>query len=291
MIRGFLKTLRPHQWIKNGFVIAPLVFARELFEVEYLLKVLAAFLLFSMASSTVYIVNDLTDVEADRAHPVKRNRPIASGKLPVGVARVAAVVMAVGVLGGGFFLNMPFGLTVVAYLVQNFAYTLWLKRVPYLDVMSIALGFELRVLAGSFAAEVPASVYLLVVTGMLALFLGFGKRLHELLQADRAHEQRKVLQQYDERTLSALLYVTGTATVVTYVFYTLDPTTRSQFHTDYLAITSLMPAFGVVRFMHLVRHAKESESPTEAMLRDPPFVLNLVAWVVAVVAVIYVAHT
>jgi decaprenyl-phosphate phosphoribosyltransferase len=120
--------------------------------------------------------------------------------------------------------------------------------------------------------------------------LGFGKRLHELLQGGRAIEQRKVLRQYDDRTLTALLYVTGTATVVTYVFYSLDPTTRAQFHTDYLVLTSLMPAFGVLRFMHLVRHARESESPTEAMLRDPIFVLNLGAWVVAVVAVIYAAH-
>ncbi len=290
MLKGLLRTMRPHQWVKNGFVLAPLVFARELGHIEPGLRAAFGFALFCLASSTVYVINDIADVEADRAHPIKSKRPIASGLVSLTVARAAAVSMACLVLVGGALLDLRFLGVVAGYLVMNLAYSFRLKRVAYVDVSLIAMGFELRVLGGAFAADVPPTPYLLVVTGLLALFLGFGKRLHELLQGERAMAQRKALSAYQPGTLKPLLSVTGLATVVTYVVYALDPSTRAAFGTDYLVGTSVMPAFGVWRFLMLVQGTRDSESPTEAMLRDWPFLLNLVLWAVSVVGVIYLGQ-
>ncbi|MFW6051762.1 MAG: decaprenyl-phosphate phosphoribosyltransferase [Myxococcota bacterium] len=287
MLAGLLRTMRPHQWVKNLFVVAPLVFAKELFDLPTALRALGAFVVFCLASSTVYYLNDLADVEADRAHPVKRQRPIASGRVPVGVARNVALGMALSAMAGGLALGLALLATVVTYLVLNLAYSAHLKRVPYVDVLSIAAGFELRVLGGAFAALVPPSTYLLVVTFLLATFLGFGKRMHELRQAEDRSMQRQVLRSYDPTTLNVLLYSTATATVLAYVLYTLDPTTHAFFGTRFLAATSPFTAFGVLRFLHLVRNRPEAESPTEEMLRDRPFLANLALWAVAVVLVIY----
>ena len=286
MFVGLLRAMRPHQWVKNLFVLAPLVFAKELFELPFALRSLAGFALFCLASSAVYVLNDIADVAADRAHPIKQHRPIASGRVPIRVARIAGGAMATVALGGGLLLNYAFAATVAAYMLLNVAYSLRLKRIAYLDVLCIALGFELRVLAGAFAALVEASLYLVIVTFLLAMFLGFGKRMHELAQAD-AEKQRKVLASYDGRTLTLLLYVTALATVGTYAIYTLDPSTAAAFGTDYLVVTTVMPLFGVLRFLHLVRRKHSAESPTEDMLRDKPFIANLLLWVVAVIVVIY----
>jgi len=289
MVKGLLRTMRPHQWVKNLFVLAPVVFAQELFDTEKVLGAGAGFVCFSLLASAVYVLNDLVDVEADRAHPVKKNRPIASGAVSEGAARVAMVALAAVALGGAWFLGVWFLASLAGYLTNNIAYSFGMKRVAYLDVLSIALGFELRVLAGSFAADVPPSAYLLVVTFLLALFLGLGKRMHELVQQEKsgsAHS-RKVLERYSKGVVTGMLWVTGIATVATYVVYTLDPATRDQFGTDLLPITSAFTLFGVLRFVHLVRSRPDAESPTEEMLKDVPFIANLVLWGAAIVAIIY----
>jgi decaprenyl-phosphate phosphoribosyltransferase len=288
MLVALLRAMRPHQWVKNLFVLAPLVFAKELLHVPMALRTLAGFALFSLAASTVYLLNDLNDVEADRAHPVKRHRPIASGLIPERLARNAAIGLAVVAIGGSLPLSPWLAACILGYLTLNLAYSKKLKSIAYLDVMCITAGFELRVFAGAFAADVPASWYLLVVTFLLATFLGFGKRMHELMQGEGATKQRSVLARYDRRTLTALLFLTALATVATYAVYTLDPHTREAFDTDYLIVTTAMPLFGVLRFLHLVRRRHEAESPTEDMLRDKPFLLNLLAWAGAVLVVIYV---
>src|SRR5688500_9261528 len=173
MLRGLLKTMRPHQWVKNLFVLAPLIFAKELFALPMVLRVAIGFVAFCLLASSVYVINDLADVELDRAHPIKKNRPIASGRVSERAAKVTAFVLVLVALGSAIVLEWQFAAAGVAYLVLNIAYTNALKRVAYVDVLCIALGFELRVLAGAFAAKVPPSVYLLVVTFLLATFLGF----------------------------------------------------------------------------------------------------------------------
>lgn len=217
MIRGLLKTMRPHQWAKNVFVLAPVIFAQELFDVSKVLGALAGFACFSLLASAVYVLNDVVDVEADRAHPVKKNRPIASGAVSVGAARVAMVALAAIALGASWFISPWFLASLGGYLANNIAYSFGLKRVAYLDVLSIALGFELRVIAGSYAADVPPSLYLLLVTFLLATFLGLGKRMHELVQQERSGSasSRKVLERYSKRAVNVLLWITGSATIAT----------------------------------------------------------------------------
>ncbi len=279
--------MRPHQWVKNLFVIAPLVFAKGLMNEAMVLRTLAGFALFCLAASSIYVLNDLADVEADRAHPKKSSRPIASGRVPVPVARGATIGLVAISVSGALLVNRAFAAVVVGYLVLNVAYTFRLKRVAYVDVLCITSGFELRVLGGTFAAEVHPTAYLLLVTFLLATFLGLGKRMHELIQGANATKQRTVLQHYDPTTLRFLLHLFGLTTVGTYLVYTLDAHTRGFFGTDYLALTTPFALFGVVRFLRLVQHRPNSESPTEEMLRDKPFLANLAAFVLVVVGLIY----
>lgn len=287
MFRGLFRTMRPRQWVKQLFVLAPLVFAKELFAPAPVARAIVGFFAFSLLASAVYVLNDLVDVEADRAHPIKKNRPIASGVVSVSAAKRAFVVLVTVALVAGFLLAWEFAVAASAYLLLNLAYSFRLKQIAYVDVLCIAAGFELRVVAGSYAAGVPPSVYLLLVTLLLALFLGFGKRMHELVAQGGEAKTRSVLKQYSRGTLTALLYLTALATTATYAVYTLDPVTRTTFGTSYLVVTTAFTLFGVLRFLHLVRRDPKSDSPTEEMLRDKPFIANLVLWVLAVIVVIY----
>jgi decaprenyl-phosphate phosphoribosyltransferase len=279
--------MRPHQWVKNLFVLVPLVFAKELANSPVVLRSVLAFFFFSFAASAVYVLNDLSDVEADRAHPKKRTRPIASGVVAVPTARALFATLVTVSLVGAFFVSRWLPLVILGYLTLNIGYTLKLKHVAYVDVVCIATGFELRVLAGTVAANVVPSVYLLVITFVLASFLGFGKRMHELMQGDNATKQRAVLDDYGEKALRILLVLTGAVTIVLYALYTRSSHTRTFFGTDDLIYTTLFTALGVTRFLRLVTARPNAESPTEEMLRDKWFLLNLAAWAVAVVALIY----
>ncbi len=286
-VAGGLKTMRPHQWVKNIFVLAPVVFAKDFFRLDLLVPAFSAFALFCLLASAVYTMNDLVDVEADRAHPVKRYRPIASGRVPTSAARVMAAVLVVVALGGAFALSVPFAVVALIYFAQNIAYSFKLKKVAYVDVSLIALGFVLRVVAGGFAAHIHVSWYLLACTALLALFLGFGKRRHELAQTANPTKQRAALEAYTPRALTIALALTGTATIATYVAYTLDPATRAFFKSDWLWATTPFTVIGVVRFLQLVAGRPKAESPTQEMLRDGLFVFNIVAWAVVVFAIVY----
>jgi decaprenyl-phosphate phosphoribosyltransferase len=279
--------MRPHQWVKNFFVLTPLLFAQRLFDFTAGLRTLAGFWAFCLTASAVYIVNDLLDVHADRAHPVKRHRPIPSGRLRMRTAWAAAAVIGAIALSLSLMLGTVFAGTVAAYLILNLAYGLWLKRLPYLDVFCIAAGFELRVLAGASAAQVPASGYLLAVTFLLALFLALGKRAHELNQGEQAQKQRTVLKAYSRSAVAALLYASAGATIATYVAYTMDAHTRSFFQTEYLVFTTPFALLGILRFLKLVYDRPDAESPTEEMLRDVPFLVNLAFWTISIFIAIY----
>lgn len=289
MVRGLIRMLRPQQWVKNFFVLAPVVYAQELFDTRRVLGALAGFACFCLLASSVYVLNDLIDVEADRAHPKKKSRPIASGAVSETLAKIVLVILATAALTGSWLLSPFFFAAACGYLVNNIAYCFLLKRVAYLDVLSIAGGFELRVLAGAFAAAVEPSTYMLIVTFLLATFLGLGKRMHELVLSEKAGttSSRAVLRHYSKGLVGVLLWITGLATVGSYVVYTLDPHTREHFGTDFLVLTSLFALAGVLRFMHLVRSRPDAESPTEEMLRDPPFIATGVLGVASLIAIIY----
>lgn len=279
--------LRPHQWVKNLFVLAPAVFAKELLIREVVERAVAAFAAFCCAASAVYILNDLVDRRADRVHPIKRTRPIASGAVTPGLASSIGLGLALFALGIAWMLNIPMLLYTVGYLVLNAAYSLKLKKLAYLDALCIATGFELRVLAGAAAVAVTPSTYLLVVTFTLALFLAFGKRAHELGQGKIALKQRQSLRGYTYAVVQGALYLTAGATVLLYAAYTLDPSTQLFFQTRYLYVTTFFVAFGVVRFILLIRHKNTADSPTEKMLTDVPFVANVALWCLTIVALIY----
>lgn len=288
MFRALIKSLRPHQAIKNLFVALPLLFSKHLLEPDYLARTGAAFVVFSLLSGSVYLVNDIFDIEKDRAHPKKCKRPIPSGELPLSVARLAAALLIVLSLGLSWLAGLPFFSCAAGYLILNLAYSLALKHVPFVDVLCIASGFLLRVVSGALAIAVPASPWLLVCTFALSCFLGFGKRAHELATAgERAGDQRAVLEKYRLSHLKVLLWVMALASIMAYVLYTLSSHTKEFFGTGRLLYTSPFAAFGVVRFLGLVSNHAAADSPTEEMLRDVPFMANLIVFAIATVAIIY----
>lgn len=287
-VRGMVRTIRPHQWIKNVFVLAPVVFAKSFFDVHLLTTAAAAFFVFCLLAGTVYTMNDLADLEADRVHPVKRYRPIASGRVPVLWARALVVVLTIVSLGGALILSPWFCLVAFGYFLNNVFYTLRLKHVAYLDVASISLGFVLRVLGGGFATGIEVSSYLLLCTALLALFLGFGKRRHELTTAQaRAGKQRVALEAYTQPGLDLALGVTALLTLGTYLVYTLDPATLEFFGVRHLWPTVGFGILGVLRFLHIVRNRPRAESPTQEMVSDGPMVAIALAWVICILWLVY----
>jgi decaprenyl-phosphate phosphoribosyltransferase len=285
---GLVRMVRPHQWVKNVFVLAPVFFAKGTFQPELAVRAAGAFGVFCVLAGAVYTINDLVDADADRQHPVKRYRPIASGRVSAGAAKAAAVGLVFVGLGGAAFAPLPFFFTAAAYFVLNLAYSFRLKEIAYLDVALIATGFVLRVMAGGYATHIHVSAYLLVCTALLALFLGFGKRRHELAAAaHRAKKQRAALDAYSEHGLDAALAVTGIATVGTYIAYTVDPHTRAFFGSDHLWLTTGFVVWAVIRFLHLVRSRPRAESPTQEMLKDGPFVAAVLLWIMVVVWIVY----
>lgn len=301
LLKGLIKTIRPHQWVKNVFVLAPMIFHKDLVSTaqngdpSLNLKVTGMALLgtmvFCLLAGAVYTINDLVDVEADRIHPVKRNRPIANGAVPENFAWPFAIGLVAIALALSFWkLNWMFAAVAALYFVENIAYSFKLKKIAFLDVGLIAFGFVLRVYAGGLATETKVSWYMLACTALIALFLGFGKRRHEL-EGEHAGKQRQALEAYSQTSLTVALAVTGVATAVTYIAYTLDTQTKAFFQTSYLWLTAPFVVFGIYRFLMLVSGrvgaGRKSESPTQEMLSDVPFVLNIVAWVVVVLAIVY----
>jgi decaprenyl-phosphate phosphoribosyltransferase len=290
MLSAILKSARPHQWVKNVFVVAPAVFARKLADPRADLRTAAAFVTFCFLASAVYYANDLVDREKDRQHPTKRRRPIASGALSVGVARTVAGLLAVGALVGAYLLGPMFALVALSYLALNAAYSLYLKRIAFVDVACLSLFYLLRVWAGATAIEVPTSTWLLACTLLLSAMVGFGKRAHELRVAGGdSHKQREVLGSYDPGVLRALLLALGVATTVTYAAYTRSAHAQAMFKTGRLVFTVPLVAFGVWRFIHIAESRADADSPTDTMLRDIPFLLTLVLYAAVALGILYFA--
>ncbi len=288
MIRPLFRALRPVQWVKNVFVLAPIVFAEQLGEAEVLGRAMLALGAFCLASSAVYLFNDLRDREEDRRHPLKRHRPIASGALSVPAATVAAVVLAAAAIGATLSFGTVYTTLLVVYLGINLLYSSGLKHVVILDVMAVSSGYVIRVLAGAAAIDVEVSRWLLLCTIFLALFLIFSKRRHELvLLADEAAEHRAVLDHYSPAFLDQMINVVTASTVVSYALYAVDASTVEKFGSDRLVFTLPMVLFGVFRYLYLIYQRHEKRNPTEEVLRDLPSVINVVLWGVVVVWIVY----
>jgi decaprenyl-phosphate phosphoribosyltransferase len=285
---GLLITLRPHQWVKNVFVLAPMVFAREMFVLDLALRAVGAVGVFCLLAGAVYTMNDLVDLDGDAVHPVKRFRPLPSGRVPLAWGRRAAVGLVVISLGGAALGPWQFFAAALSYFLLNVAYSFRLKKIAYVDVMVIATGFVLRVLAGGFATHTQVSSYLVLCTALLALFLGLGKRRHELAGSGKGGaKQRAALGGYTRRGLKWALRATALVTISAYIAYTFDPETVAFFHSRSLWWTTIFVVLAVWRYLVLVRSRPEAESPTQEMLRDGPFVAVVFSWVVVVMWVVY----
>ncbi len=287
MLNALFKTMRPRQWTKNVFIFAALVFDKQLFIVDSFLRTLAGFALFCLISSCVYIFNDLADVEADRQHPEKKNRPIASGKLPVSVAWTAGIVFVILTLGLSYLLSPTFAAVVAGYFILNLAYSNYLKHIPILDVLIISLGFVLRVGAGVTLIHVERfSPWLYIVMFLLSLFLGFGKRRAELaLLAHGAGSHRKVLDGYTLPLLDQYIMIVSGTTIVAYSLYTFSAPNVPQNHSMMLTIPFLV--YAIFRYLYLIEVEHAGGTPEEVLLSDRPFQISMLLWAVTVIIIFY----
>ncbi len=287
-VANLVVSLRPDQWTKNLIVFAALIFAVKLFDPAALALASAAFLIFCVLSGCVYLINDVSDREADRQHPLKRERPIASGALSAGTALAWAAGLSVAALAAAYALRPVFALAAAAYLALFALYTHTLKHVVILDVMSIAIGFVLRAVAGGLVIGVPVSDWLLVCTILLALFLGLAKRRHEItMLADGASGHRRILEEYDPYLLDQMIAIVAAATLVVYIIYCASPETAERFGTRLLVLTTPFPIYGIFRYLYLVHRKHGGGSPSDLLLRDRPLLGCVALWGIAVVLLIY----
>lgn len=288
-IRNATKLLRPKQWIKNAFVVAPLVFSKRLFESEPSVAALKAVLAFSMIASCVYIINDISDIEADRSHPEKRNRPLASGAISRKQAYVILGILLALSLGLSSTMNPRFQLVLATYFGMNLAYSAKLKEIVLVDVFIIAAGFMLRVLGGAFAINVQVSSWIVLCTLFTSLFLGFAKRRGELLlfQQIRPATERKVLTSYGVGFIDQMLTIAAAGSVISYALYTVAPRTIEIFGTEKLIYTTVFVIYGMFRYLYLIHMKNSTENPTNAVVSDAPIVAVTLLWALACIAVIY----
>jgi 4-hydroxybenzoate polyprenyltransferase len=290
VLRDLLISMRPKQWSKNVFVFAGIVFSRELFALPALGKALLAFFLFCMVSSATYLLNDVRDIARDRAHPIKRNRPLASGRLRPAVAIAAALLLVAISFPIGFILNLPLGVVLVIYFALMQAYTFRLKEVVILDVFTLAAGFVLRVVGGAVAISVMISEWLFICMLLLSLFLALAKRRHELLLlSDGAGSHRPILAEYSPALLEEMLSIITASTVMAYSLYTFFATNLQDlgYPFPYMMLTIPFVIYAIFRYLYLVYQKNGGGSPEEVLLRDIPFLVNLLLWGGAVVTILY----
>jgi 4-hydroxybenzoate polyprenyltransferase len=283
MLIAALQAIRPKQWLKNAFVFAPLLFGKAFLDAHKVWLGLTAFALFCATASAVYLLNDIMDVERDRAHPTKKDRPIASGRLPIPAAIVLGLLLGGGALAVAF-LRMPDLATVLAvYVVINIGYSLGLKHVVIIDIFAIAIGFVLRVFGGAVAIEVEASRWLLTCTIFISLFLAACKRRGEITLVGDSVATRAVLRSYSIGYVDQIINLAAAGTVMTYALYTLDPITIAKLHTHDLIFTLPFVIYGVLRYMHIVQHKGSlGGSPTEALLKDRWILVTVLGYVAIV---------
>lgn len=287
-LRALGEALRPRQWLKNGIVFAGVIFAQKLNDLHAVALSIIAFALFCALSSSVYLFNDLSDIERDRRHPVKRRRPLASGRLSPTLAWVMAFALTGLGIGLSFAVRWQFGALALAYFALNVGYTVRLKHVAILDVMCIAIGFVLRAAAGAEAIAVYISPWLLVLTTFLALFLALSKRRHELvlLEGD-AGSHRASLVEYTPYLLDQMIAVVTASTVISYALYTMWPETVTKFHTQELVYTTPFVVFGIFRYLYLIHQRQGGGAPEKIMLGDLPMAINLGLWLLTVGVILY----
>lgn len=289
MFKALLKTMRPRQWPKNIFIFAALVFDKQLFIIHSLVRTVAGVVLFCLISSAVYIFNDLADIEADREHPEKKNRPIPSGKLPIPTAWTACILLVIFTITLGYWLAPDFAIVLAVYFLLNLAYSKWLKHIPILDVIVLAACFVLRVGAGVTIIHVERfSPWLYVVMTLLALYLGFGKRRAEIaLLSEDAGAHRKVLEGYTIPLLDQYIMIVSGTTIVAYSLYTFSAVNVPANHSMMLTIPFVL--YAIFRYLYLVQVKHAGGEPEEILLSDRPLQIALLLWALVVLTVFYLS--
>jgi len=287
-LMAYIKLLRPKQWIKNLFVVAPLIFAKHIFEYNYVIRVLAAFVLFCCISSSVYVLNDIIDCEKDRLHPKKKNRPIASGLISKIEGAIVIAILLPLILFVSFYMDIFFGFAVLLYFLNNLLYSFKIKHMVILDVMSIAVGFLLRVIGGALVIRVYISPWILLCTLLLSLFLGFSKRRNELVVlANGAENHRKILEEYSLEFIDNMLSIVTASTVMAYSLYTFS--TNSGNYNMMLTIPFVL--YGIFRYQYIIYKKNEGGSPEETVLSDIPLIVSIVLWGIVSVAILYFGNS
>jgi len=284
---ALLASLRPRQWVKNLFVFAGVIFSQQLLT-PLVWPALAAFVIFCGLSGAIYLFNDVADVDKDRLHEAKRRRPVASGELPVGAAVGIGVLLLAGCLAAAFRLSPAFGLVALVYGALLTGYSVWLKHLVIVDVLTVAAGFVLRAVAGAVAVDVEISGWLLICTILIALFLALGKRRHEYrsLTGDAA-AHRPILAEYSEGFLDQMISVVTASTVTTYALYTMSPETVAKFHTRLLPLTLPFVLYGIFRYLYLLYRRDLGGNPSDLLVTDRGLLLDALLWMVATLAIIY----
>jgi len=287
-LKFLLISFRPKQWIKNLFIFAALIFSANLLNLPLFLKTLQTFLLFCALTSSIYLINDLADLKQDKVHPEKKKRPLPSGKLKPSLAIAAAILLALSSISLSLLLGSNLGLLFAIYFLLFVLYSFILKKVAILDIFIIAIGFVLRVIAGALVISVSLSHWILICTFFLALFLGFSKRRHELMVLGDNHSLHRVsLSDYGLDFIDQMISVTTASAVISYALYTVSPETIKHFGTDKMFYTIPFVLYGIFRYLYLVYKRKEGGSPTEALLTDKALVLDILFWVLTILAILY----
>ena len=283
-----LLSLRPAQWSKNLLVFAGLLFGRRLFDPAALGDAVSAFAVFCVLSGVVYLVNDIADRDSDRRHPLKAQRPIASGALSVPVAAASALLLGAGAMIAAYRIGPAFAAVAAAYLGLQILYSFPLKHIVIIDVLTLAIGFVLRAAGGAVAVHVEISHWLLVCTILLALFIALAKRRHEIvLLADGAADHRPILGEYTPYLLDQMIGVVSASTLIAYVFYTISPETQAKFGTAWLGLTIPFPLYGIFRYLYLVHQREGGGSPADLLLTDRPLLACVALWALTVAVIIY----
>jgi 4-hydroxybenzoate polyprenyltransferase len=289
MIKIYFQLLRVPQWIKNIFIFVPILFAKQIFLLEYFHTVIVAFITFCFASSLVYIINDLIDVDRDKLHPVKKSRPIPAGKISKKEALFVIAVLLLIIVALCTYLNPNFILTLAGYIALNIAYSIILKHIVIIDIICIATGFMLRVLAGAFVISIYISSWLILTTLFISLFLAIMKRRSELnlKESENSTSTRKVLTEYSVSFTEQMAAISAAGVIICYALYTVSERTVKNLQSEGLVFTTIFVVFGIFRFMYLVYMKSRGENTTEIMLTDIPLILNIILYVFTVALIIY----
>ena len=288
MLKNLFKLTRPTQWLKNGVLLAALVFAGEMSHTIKVELALFGVVVFCLLSSAIYTFNDLIDREQDRQHPLKKERPLASGKVSVGQAVLMIIILLILGMAGAWFINMDFFIISLVFIGLNLLYTLFLKNIVILDAMSVGISFVIRAWAGAIAIGVTASTWMLINTLLLALFLSFGKRRHELvLLEEGAIAHRKILGHYSPYLLDQMTGVTTASVVVMYMLYSFSTEVSEKLGTDYLFLTIPFVVYGIFRYLYLIHKKDKGGSPTRVLITDLPILVTVLLWILTSILILY----